>query len=398
MRILTISNVVPYPPHSGLQLRTLNILERVAQVHNVTLCCHAWSDSDEANARELTHRGIRTFTCRLGHHIDLPKIAAAARLLITGKPPELALYRSPELVRIVRELLRDEPFDICQIEESILAHYADLLHARCPKLLIFHDLHFVQAARAARLEHAVGMRLWRRLNGFCMRFYEPRIVTRFEKCVTVTEHDRQLLIATGCRPNIEVVPNGVDTARLQPLAASDSPPALLFVGSMFYTPCEDGAIWLVREILPLVNRRFPAIDVWIVGKKPGPGVEELAGKHIFVTGEVEDVTPYYQRATIAVAPLRAGSGSRLKILEAMALGRPIVSTSLGAEGLQLEPERHLLTADSTEDFAAAVIRLIESPDAGRALANAAREFVEARYNWEMIAARQLQIYREMTST
>jgi len=209
--------------------------------------------------------------------------------------------------------------------------------------------------------------------------------------------DRRVAKAIRCRLGYSQT-NGVDTARLQPLAASDSPPALLFVGSMFYTPCEDGAIWLVREILPLVNRRFPAIDVWIVGKKPGPGVEELAGKHIFVTGEVEDVTSYYQRATIAVAPLRAGSGSRLKILEAMALGRPIVSTSLGAEGLQLEPERHLLTADSTEDFAAAVIRLIESPDAGRALANAAREFVEARYNWEMIAARQLQIYREMTST
>jgi len=399
MRILTISNVVPYPPRSGLQLRTLHILERVARVHTVTLCCHAWSDTDEANARELTSRGIRTFTGRLGPHIDLPKIAAAARLLITGRPPELALYRSPELARIVHHLVRDEPFDILQVEESILAHYLDLLPDGCPtrRLLIFHDVHFAQAARAAGLEQAVGMRLWRHLNGFCMRLYEPRIVRRFEKCATVTEHDRQLLLAIGSPPNIEVVPNGVDTAALQPLAAADLPPAMLFVGSMFYKPCEDGAIWLVREILPLVRRQFPAIDVWIVGKKPGPRVQELAAEHIFVTGEVEDVTPYYQRATIALAPLRAGSGSRLKILEAMALGRPVVSTSIGAEGLHLEPERHLLVADSAWDFAAAVVRLIKSPDVRRSLAEAAREFVEARYNWEMIAARQLQIYQEMTA-
>ena len=400
MRILTISNVVPYPPHSGLQLRTLHLLERVARVHTVTLCCHAWSATDEANARELTNRGIRTFTGHLGHQIDLSKIVAAARLLITGRPPELALYRSPELARIVRELVRDEPFDILQIEESILAHYADLLPARSrtSKLLIFHDLHSVQAARAAGLEHALGMRMWRHLNGFCMRFYEPRIVRRFEKCVTVTEHDRQLLLAAGSLPNIDVVPNGVDTVELQPLAAADSPPAILFVGSMFYKPCEDGAIWLVREVLPLVRREFPAIDVWIVGKRPGPRVQQLAAEHVFVTGEVEDVTSYYQRATIALAPLRAGSGSRLKILEAMALGRPVVSTSIGAEGLHLEPERHLLVADSARDFAAAVVRLIKSPDVRRSLAEAAREFVEARYNWEMIAARQLQIYQEMTAT
>jgi glycosyltransferase involved in cell wall biosynthesis len=398
MRILVISNVVPYPAHSGIQLRILRILERVARVHQVTLCCHAWSAADQEGAHQLSKRGIRTFTGRMGPQIDLRKIIGAAGFGITGRPPELALYRSPDLTRILRELLRDEEFDILQVEETILAHYADLLPrgSSTKRLLTFHDLHFVQAARAAPLEHSAGMRLWRHFNSFCMRFYEPRVVRHFERCATVTEHDRQLLQPAGPRRSIAVVPNGVDTTALRPLTDASTPSAIVFVGSMFYKPCEDGALWLVREILPLVRRQFPEIDVWIVGKGPGPRVKALAGEHVFVTGEVEDVVPYYQRAAIALAPLRAGSGSRLKILEAMALGRPVVATSIGAEGLEAEPERHLLIADGAKDFAAAVVRLLQSPDLCHSLATASREFVEARYNWEMIAACQLRIYREMT--
>jgi glycosyltransferase involved in cell wall biosynthesis len=397
MRILVISNVVPYPPHGGSQLRILRILERVAAVHQVSLCCHAWSTADEVSARRLTKLGIRTFTGRLGPQIDLPKIAAAARFGIAGRPPELALYRSPELTKVVRGLLRAEAFDILQVEETVLAHYVDLLPPDSPTktLLTFHDIHFRQAARVAALEKSPGMCLWRHFNSLCMRCYEPRIARQFERCVTVTEQDRRLLLSAHSRLNIDVVPNGVDTLRLQPLAEADLAPAILFVGSMFYKPCEDGAIWLVREILPLVRRQVPGVHAWIVGKGPGRRVQELAGEHVFVTSEVENLTPYYQRAAVVVAPLRAGSGSRLKILEAMALARPVVSTTIGSEGLDVEAGRHLLVADGAEAFAAAITHLLHSRDLRRSLSAAARAFVEARYNWDMSAAHQLRIYQEM---
>src|SRR6202051_5257202 len=127
MRILVIANVVPYPPHGGSQLRILRILERVAAFHQVALCCHAWSTADEVSARTLTTLGIRTFTGRLRPQIDLSKIAAAARFGVAGRPLELALYRSSALTKVVRGLLRAEAFDIFQVEETVMAHYADLL-------------------------------------------------------------------------------------------------------------------------------------------------------------------------------------------------------------------------------------------------------------------------------
>jgi glycosyltransferase involved in cell wall biosynthesis len=164
---------------------------------------------------------------------------------------------------------------------------------------------------------------------------------------------------------------------------------------MFYKPCEDGARWLIREILPLVRRHIANVETWIVGQGPGPGVLELAGNRVSVTGEVEDVQPHYEQATVAVAPLRAGSGSRLKILEAMALGRAVVSTTLGAEGLEVEAGKHLLIADGAAEFGDAIVELIQNPALRGRLTNAARDLVEQRYDWDTIATRQLRIYREM---
>ena len=162
-------------------------------------------------------------------------------------------------------------------------------------------------------------------------------------------------------------------------------------------PCQDAAIWLVRRILPLVRRRLPGVGVSIVGRDPGSAVRALRGDGVEVTGSVPDVVPYYRGATIAVAPLRAGGGSRLKILEAMALGRAVVSTRIGAEGLAVEDGKHLLLADTEEDFAHAVSRLLEDEAARARLAAAARALVVERYDWETIAAGQRRLYAELTA-
>jgi hypothetical protein len=166
MRILVISNVVPYPPHSGMKLRILHLLKRVALQHEVTLCSHAWSHADEDQARVLSQYGIRIFTGAMHPRIDLEKLSAAARFGLSARPPELALYRSKHLTATLRDLFRAETFDILQIEEPILAHYADFLPrgSTTKRLLTFHDIHFVQSARAAALEQSIGLSAWRRFN------------------------------------------------------------------------------------------------------------------------------------------------------------------------------------------------------------------------------------------
>ena len=227
MRILVLSNVVPYPPHSGLQLRILRIFERVARRHEVTLACHVRSAAEEAQARELDKVGIRTLTGRLKPGIDWTKIAWAVRFGITARPPELALYRSSELAAGLRELLRKEVFDILQVEEPLLAPYTDFLPngSATRRILSFADLHWIQDARAARLESSPGMRAYRRFNGLCMRLYEPKLAREFERSIVVSNHDRGLLLEAAPGLHVDVVPNGVDTAALRPLEEHDGPPA-----------------------------------------------------------------------------------------------------------------------------------------------------------------------------
>jgi glycosyltransferase involved in cell wall biosynthesis len=398
LRILLLANVVPYPPHGGIQLRILRLMEHISRHHEVTLCCHAWSEADEANARELTRSGIRTFTGRLGPEIGWDKLRSAFAVILQGRPPELALYRSRQLVGILRRLLRSEAFDAIQVEETLLTHYVSLLPtgSSTRRIVVLHNIASVQAARTARIETTLLKRVWRHFNSFCMHWYEPRLLRAFDRVITVSEEDRQRLLSIGRREaDIPVVPNGVDTDNLRPLQADPGPPTLLLVGNMSYGPCEDAAIWLVREILPLLKPHWPDLQVWIVGRDPGLRVRALAGNGVHVTGRVDDLLPFYQRATIAVAPLRAGSGSRLKILEAMALGRPVVSTTIGAEGLDIEPDVHFLAADRIDSFADSIGRLLQNPAMACSIASAARTRVMERYDWKGIAQILLRTYETL---
>lgn len=393
MRILCIANVTPWPPRSGITLRILRLLERVAATHEVTLGCHTWDAADREGVESLTRQGIRT----VGGAVRPASLRTHAwrgvRAALRGVPPETAQYQAPEL----QALIRAGEYDLLHIEESILAPYALAMPTdrRIPRMLTLHNVHFVQEARMARIEPTLGGRARRRFNGAWMRSYEPRMAATFDRVVAVTEDDRRALLARAPQLRIDVVPNGVDTRALRPLPPPAGPPALLFVGSMFYRPCVDAAVWLVREILPLLRRRHPALEVWLVGKGPTAEVRALAGEGVHVVGEVEDLVPYYARATLALAPLRAGGGSRLKILEAMALGRAVVSTTIGAEGLGVHDGTHVAIADDADAFASRVDALLADAPRRAAMEQAARSHVERTSDWDDLAARLLSLYAEL---
>jgi len=392
VRILCIANVTPWPPRSGITLRILRLLERVGAVHEVTLGCHTWGTADREAVDALTRQGIRT----VGGAVRPASLRSHAwkgiRAGLQGLPPETAQYQAPEL----HALIAAGDYDLLHIEESILAPYARSMPAgrRIPRLLTLHNVHFVQEARLARIEPTVSGWARRRFNGAWMRAYEPRMAATFDRVIAVTEDDRRALLERAPALRIDVVPNGVDTKAIQPLPMHGGPPALLFVGSMFYRPCIDAAVWLVREILPLLRRTHPALEVWLVGKGPTAEVRALAGAGVHVVGEVEDLQPYYARATLALAPLRAGGGSRLKILEAMAFGRAVVSTTIGAEGLDVTDGTHIAIADDAEGFAARVDTLLGDASSRDTMVRAARVNVEQRYDWDDLGARLLAIYAE----
>jgi glycosyltransferase involved in cell wall biosynthesis len=237
------------------------------------------------------------------------------------------------------------------------------------------------------------IRTW--LYSWMMRAWEPRYAERFDRCISVSEEDRRLLIASNPRLQVDVIPNGVDVQMYQPSSLDGNQPALLFIGTMDYPPCNDAALYFVSEILPHIRRVIPNVETWIVGRDPSPEVMQLNGKGVHVTGRVDDVRPYYRRSSVCVVPLRAGGGTRLKILEAMALGRPVVSTTIGCEGLDVVDGEHLLIADTPKLFSEQTVRLIQDTKLCQRITTEARELVVTHYDWDGIAKRLMLVYEDL---
>ena len=228
-----------------------------------------------------------------------------------------------------------------------------------------------------------------------MQHWEPGYAQRFDRVTTVSEADRKLLHPGKSALRVDVIPNGVDTELFQPLPHLICSPALLFIGNLSYAPCVDAVLYFCREILPLIRRAIGAVDLWVVGRTPTPEVMQLNGDGLHVTGSVDDVVPYYARSAVSVVPLRAGGGTRLKILESMALGRPVVSTSIGSEGLDVVDGEHLLTGDSPEQFAEKTIRLLLDRTLYEKIVANGRQLVVNHYAWDEIAKRLMRLYEEL---
>ena len=271
------------------------------------------------------------------------------------------------------------------------------LNAHCKSVLTFHNVAFDQSQRISRIEGNLisSLRTW--IFARQLFKWEPAYAEKFDQCLVVSEAERKALLGRNPRLKVEVIPNGTDTKKYQRLEVNQDPPALLFIGSMSYAPCIDGAVYFCNQILPYIRKIFQDIRLWIVGASPTSDVVRLADKNIFVTGYVEDVLPYYQRSTLSIVPLRAGGGTRLKILEAMALGRPVVSTTIGCEGLDVVDGKHLLIADEPDKFAEQTIRLLTDKALYNRIVEQARELVVRRYDWDVIAEQSLKAYSKIVN-
>jgi glycosyltransferase involved in cell wall biosynthesis len=231
---------------------------------------------------------------------------------------------------------------------------------------------------------------WQRLSR-----YEAEVCRRADRVLAVSKADASAL--RGLIPNlgVTVVPNGIDTQAYQPAAAgaSDQEATLIFTGTMDFRPNVDAVLWFAREVLPGIESEVPDVQFIVVGQRPHRRLNPLR-RHpsIVITGWVEDVRPYFRDATIYVAPLRMGGGTRLKLLEAMAMGTPIVATSLGAEGYPVQTGRELILADTPAAFAEAVVSLLKAEDRRAELTEAARTFVEERYDWSAIVPQVEEAY------
>lgn len=394
MRILTINHAVPFPPLGGGDLRTYHLVRALAKRHEVTV---VGFHSDEE--RTIPPFPVETVECRwdwpplyqqMQSADDAVSQAACQRLVHEDSEPWFVSWiASAEMEETLRRLTRRD-FDLALIEHSNMARFLNALPARLPKVLDLHNVHTLMALREAEEKSGEEADLARREAERTRRF-ETWAVSRCATCLAVSGREAKAVHDLLGGSRICVVPNGVDTIAFTPAEGHEAAGYLLFTGTMDYAPNVEAVQHFVGDVLPLVRQKVPGVTFHIVGARPTLPVFGLNGKGgVVVHGQVVDMAPYFREASVVVVPLLHGGGTRLKILEAAACGKAIVTTALGMEGLDFRHGEELLVADSAAEFARAVVALLADPERRRQLGRRARRAAE-RYDWDRIGAGLLEI-------
>jgi len=391
MKLLWLNAGLLLPLDKGGKLRTWHVMRHVARRHDIT-----YLSFEDAAATSAEREGMRE-VCRellTVPRTEQPKgtfgfYAGAARYLLDRVPYAVAKYRSGAYRQQVERLLRERQFDavVCDFLPPAV-NLPDALP--CPGVLFTHNVEAEIWRRHAENASNVASRLLFRQQWRRMLRFEQHTLARFDLVLAVSDTDRRTferLYPKSLRAPVHVVQTGVDTAYFAPSTAPSSRAHLVFTGSMDWLPNEDAMTYFCRDILPRIRAAEPGTTVSIIGRSPTPAVRHLADQHtgVEVTGRVDDVRPHVHRGAVYIVPLRIGGGTRLKIFEAMAMGKAVVSTTIGAEGLPVRPDVDIAVADDPDRFADAVVRLIRDPSAREALGTHARQSVVERYDWSAVA-------------
>jgi glycosyltransferase involved in cell wall biosynthesis len=404
-KILMLTPQLPYPPQQGTSLRNYNILRGLLINHEVDLLTFGPSDSTT-----LAHSNLAG--CNELSVVPYPERTLRYRLvrLVTDRRPDIAhrLHSSAfdlELVRMLRNssLNNRDPYDIVQVEGLELANAIPLIRKLSPTSRLVFDSHNAES-ELQRRSFQTDLSSPRRWPAAGYSFVQKGRLRKYEAwaCATadwvtaVSEQDRAQLLEIAPTSTITVVPNCIDVADY-----AKKPEAimidisLVFTGKMDYRPNVDAVLWFADEIWPLINHQVPGVTWAIVGQQPHPRLRSLNSQSgITITGWVEEVLPYISAASVFIMPFRVGSGTRLKLIEAMAAGKAIVSTQVGVEGFVVQNKKQLLIADEPAAFARAVLSLLSSDTERERLGKAAQQHAQ-QYDWRQIVPKFDTIYRDL---
>ncbi len=411
MKLLFLTPQLPYPPHQGTTIRNFNLIKNLAPRHEITLLSF---DTPE----ELQNAAPLRALCRRIEIAPYPArtMMARARDTVFSPLPDMALrLKSDAMHELVARVTRDESFDAVQIEGIEMARYMLQSQFAIRNSQIVFDDHNAEyvlqrtayesdAHRVTRWHAALYSFIqWKKLER-----YERAICRRANHIAACSDADAEAIRRlfgsqfpiSNLQSPISIVPNGVDTAHFVPSAEVCAKPlaelSLVYAGKMDFRPNIDAMLWFCDEILPRLRAEIPLAHIVIVGQKPAPRIAALGERPgVAVTGGVADTRPYIADAAVYVVPLRMGSGTRLKVLEAMAMGKAIVSTARGVEGIDLVAGRDAVIADSPDAFAHAVIALLRDAERRRALGQAARALAEDKYDWRKIVPKFEQMYENL---
>jgi sugar transferase (PEP-CTERM/EpsH1 system associated) len=403
LRVLILTPQLPYPPHQGTTLRNYNLIAGLSRRHHIHLLSFTTAEDDLDRAEPLRQ------VCQVIDTAPQPARTIRQRLwtALGSRLPDMAhRLASPAMQSTLERVLREERFDVVELEGIEMAPYLPTLldYVRnqgggCRLVFDDHNAEYVLQRRI----FVMDIRQPRRWPGAVYSFmqwqklvkYEAWVCRHVDAVAAVSVGDAQALQRIVPGLQVAVVPNGVDIGHYAGFVADDclAPNSLIFVGKMDFRPNVDAVLWFARRVLPLVRQEVPDARFYIVGQRPHRRLDSLRGQPgVVVTGRVPDILPYVAGAQVYVIPLRSGGGTRLKVLEAMAMRRPIVSTSMGCDGFPVEPGREVILADEPQGFARQVVALLQDPERREELGEVGFRFAAAHYDWSMIVPRLESTY------
>jgi sugar transferase (PEP-CTERM/EpsH1 system associated) len=400
MKILLLTPQRPYPPHQGTTLRNFNLIKELAQRHRVSVLTFLDPDQNPHAPGPLTE------WCDWVEALPLPPRSMPLRLrqMLTTRRPDMSwrLWSAQFNERLATRL-QSEIFDLVEIEGIEMAPYLPTLLAAQPRPRIVYDAHnaeWILQQRAYQtdlknprrwLAAAYSWVQWQRL-----RRYEAQLLQQVDHTIAMSQPDEAALRQVAPHAPITVVPNGVDLDMYAQFNGQPIPFDVIFSGKMDFRPNIDAVLWFAQQVWPLIIAQRPQTTFAIVGQRPHARLDVLRQQsNITITGFVEDVHPYIAGATVYVAPLRVGGGTRLKLMEAMAMSKAIVSTTVGAEGFSVVNGQELILADDPTTFAAAVMDLLATPTRRAELGQRGHALAQAHYSWRGLVPQLEQVYAQL---
>ncbi len=392
MKILLLSPWFPYPVNWGFAKRVYHILEDLARRHDITLLTYTDGDDDE-------QRRVLGKLCTV-HTVPRPELPLGKRLAQVASIPSPSSFQrrlmySTRMQEALDALCREIRFDVIHVSTSQMACFR--FDPRPPLVLDEHNIEYELYYRVFQAEGSLPRRVFNWLEYRKFRREEIAAWKAADGCAMTSAREAAFVSAMMPETPTVVVPNAVDTTYFAPADATVDPNMIVLTGLMKYRPNVDGAIFFVRDVLPRILRARPATTFYIVGGEAPPEVTRLASPHVVVTGGVEDVRPYVHRSAVFAVPLRMGSGTRLKVLEGLSMGKPMVSTAVGCEGIEVRDREHLLIADGADAFADAVLEVMGNETLARTLARNGRNLMLERYRWESVVATLDALYARLVA-
>ena len=387
MKILFLSTWFPYPLDTGARIRVHHLLKALANHHDVHLISFMKEAKGENLIPTLHDWGIEVEIIRGDPYWRDPSKALIGHLSL--KPRDVVIRYSEEMARLVSQATSRHQFDVIIASFTDTAPYAIAMQG-IPRILEEHNFLTSWMEERFRSKSSPPKRAANWVTWQKCRRYERWLYPQFDACTMVSEKDRNAVRANipQYQGPLEVIPNGVDTGRNRPGLADPQPNTLVFNGALTYYANADAMRFFLEEVLPLIHTRRPGVRLDITGRTDGVDLSKLPlDGNVTLTGYLDDVRPTVAGSWACVVPLRVGGGTRLKILEAMALGTPVVSTTKGAEGLEVTPEHDILIADDPNSFAEQTIRLLNEPELRQHLSSNGRKLVEQKYDWQQIGQR-----------